>query len=205
MKKIATLFERDWDGHKGVIPEFSEDARKVLGMGFVHDLVPTEKLDGTNIRLTVRAGTVVRTEKRRNPTRVQKAAGILEPWYTDTSGDDPADQYLLEAAANLPRLWGLPDGEYPAEAIGPKIQGNPLGRDRHEAWLLFAGRHGENRVPLLAGFELSLASAQREAFEYIRRYLETARSTLHPGRPVEGIVWQNPYGAHLKIKAKDFR
>ena len=57
MKKIKTIFERDWDGDKKIInkPLFSS-----------HDFlnsVATEKLDGTNVRVTIRKSIAVRLEK----------------------------------------------------------------------------------------------------------------------------------------------
>jgi hypothetical protein len=39
----------------------------------------TEKIDGTNIRITLRNNTIVRVEKRRNPNKQEKANGITEP------------------------------------------------------------------------------------------------------------------------------
>jgi len=34
--------------------------------------------------LTVRSGQLVRVEKRRNPSKAQKAKGIIDGWYVDT-------------------------------------------------------------------------------------------------------------------------
>src|SRR5262245_26445289 len=62
MEKIPTLFERDEHFHVVDRPR-AECAWVFAGEG-----VGTEKLDGTNVRLTVRAGQLVRVEKRRNPS-----------------------------------------------------------------------------------------------------------------------------------------
>jgi hypothetical protein len=204
MRKIATLFQRDSLRHGAAIPVLSHEAANLLATGYRQDFVPTEKLDGSNIRLTLRNGQVVRTEKRRNPTNDQKADGIVEPWYQDASGDDPADQYLLEAAARVRGGFALPDGEHACEAVGPKIQGNPLGLADHMAVPLFVGRWFFERVPAITDFELSLESTPRELFDYTRYYLLRARSHLNAAMPIEGIVWQGPIGC-LKIKHKDFR
>ena len=45
------------------------------------EAIATEKLDGMNIRLTIRSGGVVRVEKRRNPSKVQKLKRIVEPCH----------------------------------------------------------------------------------------------------------------------------
>lgn len=206
MHKIVTLFKRDEDGRHGVIPDWSPDAYKVIaGIGIDYPLVPTEKLDGTNIRLTVRNHQVVRTEKRRNPTKDQKHAGIIDPWYADTSPDDPSDAYLLEAAANVGALSVLPNGEYSAEAIGRKIQGNPLDLDGHQAVVLAAGNGMNGWVHQLRDFTLRLDTTEpADMFDYVRDYLATARSALNHDRPIEGIVWHDLRG-RVKIKARDFK
>jgi hypothetical protein len=69
MKKIKTIFDRDWEGDKTVIDKALVDLDKLLGCW------ATEKLDGMNVRLTVRNHTIVRVEKRRNPDKIQKHKG----------------------------------------------------------------------------------------------------------------------------------
>ena len=126
MKKIKTIFDRDWEGNKGVID-------KPL-MTFSPDVVATEKLDGTNVRLTVRNHTIVRIEKRRNPSKLEKAKGIVDPWYVDASEFEAQDKHIVEASKNTD-LSDIGDGEWSGEAVGPKIQGNPLNLDKHEVVL----------------------------------------------------------------------
>ena|SRR5688572_19260046 len=55
----------------------------------------TEKLEGTNIRVILRAGRVVRVEKRRNPSKLQKQQGIIDGWYVDAE----------ESANDVPRTY----------------------------------------------------------------------------------------------------
>jgi hypothetical protein len=214
MRKIATLFDRDWEGNRGVVPRLSAQAAEIL-TGPTDALYPTEKLDGTNVRLTVRRGQVVRIEKRRNPSKQQKAIGITEPWYVDASPDDPADRAICEAAVNI--CWAAPahsdlfDGEWSGEAVGPKIQGNPLALEEHRVYLFEL----PGSVPeLTRGDEaLDLRRLRRaggdrtvpDLYEDLRQFLAQQSSLVNPERPIEGIVWQNAYGDHLKIKAKDFR
>ena len=124
MEKIQTIFERDWEGNRAVIDRY------VIDPALFAEAVATEKLDGTNVRLTVRNHTLVRLEKRRNPDKRQKAQGIVEPWYVDADEFDPADKIIWEAARQTD-LSEVPDGEWSGEALGPKIQGNPLKLERH--------------------------------------------------------------------------
>ena len=113
MRKIPTIFERD--GNK-----LTRKRTKGCEWVFKGEGCATEKLDGTNVRLTVRAGVIVRVEKRRNPTRQQKEAGIIDPWYVDAE-NKPDSKHILKAVANTyTRDW--PDGEHCCEAIGPKIR-----------------------------------------------------------------------------------
>ncbi|MFD0535790.1 hypothetical protein ACFQY7_20625 [Actinomadura luteofluorescens] len=79
MEKIPTLFERD-DRFRVVDRPRAECAWVFEGAG-----TGTEKLDGTNVRLTVRSGLLVRVEKRRNPSKAQKQQGIVDGWYVDAA------------------------------------------------------------------------------------------------------------------------
>ncbi|MFD0345966.1 hypothetical protein ACFQ0M_07530 [Kitasatospora aburaviensis] len=99
-------------------------------MGVRRRGAPTEKLDGTNVRLTVRGGHLVRVEKRRNPTKLQKKQGITDGWYVDTAEGAAEDKWILAAARNTD-VTAWPDGEHSCEALGPRIQGNPLELDDH--------------------------------------------------------------------------
>jgi len=112
MKKVKTIFERNWEGNKKVINKL------IVDFDF-KNAIATEKLDGTNVRLTVRNHTLVRLEKRRNPDKIQKAKGIIEPWYIDADEYSPGDKYIFEAAKNT-KLSDIPDGEWSGEAVGKK-------------------------------------------------------------------------------------
>ena len=56
MKKIKTIFKRDWNGNRKVIAEYIDDFKPE----FLDGAIPTEKLDGTNVRITIRNYSVVR-------------------------------------------------------------------------------------------------------------------------------------------------
>src|SRR5579872_4143701 len=117
MEKIPTLFVRNPENMKLVTREVNPDAAWVLeGYG-----IPTVKKDGTNVRVTVEKGIGTLLEKRRNPTREEKAQG-QEPGYVLANPDDPADKHLF-SAVQFTRFDDWPDGVYSCEALGPKIQG----------------------------------------------------------------------------------
>lgn len=201
MEKIPTLFRRD-DLTRKVNAEMVLDLRRLIGA------TVTEKVDGTNVRLTVRSGELVRVEARRNPPPPMKARGVVEPWYRDawTLGTDPkvggADKYIVEAAENT-ALGHVEDGEWSGEAVGPSIQGNPLELEQREvilfshwptlhARLTFAPDHAPRGVELAD----------------LEQWMRGTDSIVSPGHPIEGIVfWQNlPNHAFMpiaKLKLRD--
>src|SRR3990167_10917212 len=127
MRKKKTIFDRDWTGNRSVINKYVDDFSPEM----LKDAKATEKLDGTNVRVTVRNHTIVRVEKRRNPDKIQKHKGIEEPWYVDATDGDPQDKWIFDAVKNTDILI-LPDGEWSGEALGQNIQGNPLNLTRNE-------------------------------------------------------------------------
>lgn len=211
MEKITTIFERDWDGDKKVTPE--------AAVPLPVNMAATEKLDGTNVRLTTRNNVLVRLEARQNPTKALKQGfGIREPWYRDAwsygqQQADPSDRYIIEGAVNTmveaAKGGGVADGEWTGEAIGPKIQGNPLGLEEHR--VAFFDRHAlplglcvpmRSDVPTLTQADTATAEWYYEA---MRTFFASARSRLNPERPIEGIVWHGTHGFGGKLKRKDFR
>jgi len=185
MQKIPTLFKRGPD-HK-VIDEVTPGCEWVLaGEG-----VATEKLDGTNVRITIRSGEWVRLEKRRNPSTLQRSSGIKDGWYVDANPDDRGDRWIYEAMAETP-LASWPDGEHPCEAIGPKIQGNPLGLEKHVCV----------RFEDMALFYSSWSEGY--SFDQLREIVLHLDSSYAPGHPAEGIVFHHADGRMAKIKRKDF-
>ena len=189
MQKIPTIYERDWEGNRGVIcvPAFD-------WFDFT-DAIATEKLDGTNVRLTVRNHTLVRLEKRRNPTKAQKAADITDPWYVDADENDPQDKHIWNAARGTD-LDSVLDGEWSGEAIGPNIQGNPLGLPIAVV-VLFSKR-------FIREFSLRKEPPAPYDFELMREWLQNEKSGIGSGL-IEGIVWHMSDGRMVKIKTKDFK
>ena len=187
MKKIKTIFERNWEGDKTVVNTFIEGVdEEVLLMG-----IPTEKIDGMNVRATLRSGTCVRLEKRRNPDKIQKHKGIEEPWYVDASPFEQGDKWLYDALSNTP-LDDLPDGEWSGEAVGPNIQGNPLNLDT-------------NRIVFFSLGQCPSFESVPNTYNELKEWLPKQQSLYGNNCGIEGIVWHLPDGEMLKIKTKDFK
>ena len=175
MDKVPTIFQRDPTNMSRVTPEPHPGAAWV----FAGEGHPTRKLDGTNVRVDVAGGVVVAFWKRRNPTREAKLAGA-EPSYVSASRDDPADRHLF-AALDVTDTAQWPDGQWPCEALGPKIQG---------------GR--ESAMPRLYAFSLfpEILPEFPRTVNGIRAFLEE--------HPMEGVVWHHPDRQRFgKIKARD--
>jgi len=182
MEKIPTLFERD--GHFRVV----DRPRAECAWVFDGEGNGTEKLDGTNVRLTVRSGQLVRVEKRRNPSKAQKQQGIVDGWYVDAV-DPTEDRWILDSAQHTD-VTEWTDGEHPCEALGPRIQGNPLGLDAHRCVPFNVAAPVYPEVP--------------RTYLGLQAYLTTLDSKFAPGHPAEGIVFHHPDGRRAKIKRKDF-
>ena len=197
MEKILTLFDRDWEGNRGVIDKYCE-----LPEGFdgddvcrvVSHCVATEKVNGTNVRLTVRNEILVRLEKRRNPTKVQKKLGIKDPWYVDADEYGPEDKHIWEAARNTILKNSL-DGSWSGEAVGPKIQGNPLNLPKHVV-VLFSDS--------LVRAKLTFQDVPTD-FKGLREWLPKQESHVDMDCGIEGIVWWYGDNPVFKIKVKDFK
>lgn len=177
MKKIISLFQRNYDGDHLVRNEVTPGAEWVInGEG-----VATRKWDGTCCM--VRDGKLYkRYDAKQGKTpppgfepaqEADPVTGHLPGWLP--VGDEPESKwhrvaYMLSGV--------LPDGTY--ELIGPKLQGNPEELEQH-----YLVRHG-NQI---------LDDCPRD-FDGIKEYLRTAN--------IEGVVWHHPDGRKIKIKTRDF-
>jgi hypothetical protein len=191
MRKIPTLFRRDDNDRRYVTREVHPDCQWVIdGAG-----TSTRKVDGTCVMLD--------SEGRWYARREVKPGKAAPPHFfaveTDTTtgktvGWEPVEQsafakYHAEAVANEEREVALAaddpatfdPGTY--ELVGPKVNGNPEGVDRHLLWA-----HGD-----------ALDDAPRD-FDGLAKYLADFAG--------EGIVWHYPQpdGTVLmaKLKKRDF-
>ena len=81
MIKIPTIFIRDPQNMSLVTRDINPDASWV----FDGEAIPTVKKDGTNIRVTIAGWHCIHVEKRRNPTREEKALGIWQGFVPRTA------------------------------------------------------------------------------------------------------------------------
>lgn len=176
MKKIISLFERNYDGDRLVRNEVVPGAEWALaGEG-----VATRKFNGTCCM--VRDGKLYKrydAKHGKQPPEGFEPAQEPDPvtghwpgWLL--VGDGPEDKWFRLAFSKVE----LSDGTY--ELCGPHIQGNPEGFSED----VFIA-HGRDVLP----------DCPRD-FESIKSYLEE--------RSIEGIVWHHPDGRMVKIKRKDF-
>lgn len=188
MHKIPTIFNRNWETDRKV------NAESVVPDFDFTQAIATEKLDGTNVRITVRNHIVVRVEKRRNPSKIQKKQGIKDPWYVDTDEHNKADQYIYEAVKNTD-FSDVPDGEWSAEALGEKIQGNPLNLEGHTLFIFSLDTWRQKIIYKDAP----------TSFDALKKWLPKQKSIFGNDCGIEGLVWHHlKTGAMCKIKVKDF-
>ncbi len=178
MKKIPTIFERDWDGDRSrVVNKPHPDCAWV----FAGEGAATRKLDGQCCM--IRDGKLF---KRREIKKGQAAppefelAGFDEEtgktvgWLPVT--DAAEDKWFVEAFNNTSYKS---DGTY--EAVGPHHQG---------------GVDGDGVDTLLKHSEAAVFVDAPRTFEGLQDWLA--------GKNIEGLVWHHPDGRMAKIKLRDF-
>lgn len=193
MKKIISLFQRNYDGDGLVRDEVVPGAEWVLeGEG-----IATKKWDGT--ACMVKDGKLYKRYDAKHgkipppefipAQEPDKVTGHWPGWIPVT--DAPEDTWHRKAIyqQNFP-LWTnysspLVDGTY--ELVGPKINGN---REKLDSHLLV--KHGE--------CVLLVSKNTINCFDGIKKYLEKCNQDGY----LEGIVWHHPDGRMVKIKYKDF-
>ena len=187
MKKIASLFVRNYEGDRKVIDAIVPGSEWVAqGEG-----VATRKWDG--VAVMVRDGSVFKrfdAKAGRTPPvgfePLQEAPDVnTGHWPGWVPTKLPDDRWLLEGIA-----WGVkngfPDGvpNWTYEVCGPRIGtrhgANPEGLDEH-----ILVTHGND---VLDDFPRTYAE--------IKAYLQA--------RTIEGVVWHHPDGRMVKIKKNDF-
>lgn len=186
MEKIKTIFDRDWDGNRRVIDKPAEG----VDLSSLGSMDATEKIDGTNVRITIRNHTVVRAEKRRNPDKIQKVKGIVDPWYMDADEFSPQDKWLFDGIKNTD-FSEIPNGEWSGELVGKNIQGNPLNLENNIIMFFSLGQ-----APLFENVPTT--------YEGLKEWLPKQKSKYGNNCGIEGIVWHGDDGQMYKIKIKDF-
>lgn len=184
MKKIPTIFKRDMNDGGKIYNEYFIEPHLLI------TAIPTEKLDGTNVRVTVRNHIPVRLEKRRNPTRLEKEKGLIDPWYTDAS--ESSEDKHIQLALKGTDFSNIPDGEWGGEALGENIQGNELNLVGNTIFFFSL----DKRAILLEDVPTT--------FYELKEWLPKQKSKFGNDCGIEGVVWHLPNGNMMKIKTKDF-
>ncbi len=184
MEKIPTLFKRDPNDMKHVLPEVTPGCEWVLaGEGRA-----TRKYDGTCVMMDDDGRWWARREVKpgkQSPANFQ--AIVTDEATGKTVGWEPIEQSPFakfhDEARFSPETPALAPGTH--ELVGPKVNGNPEGYEHHTLI-----RHA--CAPTI---ELDAADLTYERLAAIMR-----EGASH----WEGIVWHHPDGRMAKLKVKDF-
>ena len=187
MKKMPTLFQREFDHHHVVKIE-DQLTSPELAWVLAGEGIATEKIDGACCAL-IGGQFYKRYDAKKNKQGIlkQPPVGAIPcdvpdpvtghwPHWVPVDEANAADQWFIVAKANTP--GELTDGTY--EAIGPHFNGNP-----HQLEQDMLVRHGEKIIQL-----------ENRSFEGIRTYLEQ--------HCIEGIVFWKDDMPGCKIKRRDF-
>lgn len=183
MKKIPTLFERQFDGHKivGILPNLTGDFEWILnGEG-----IATVKWDGSccaiidgkfYVRYDAKNGKPVPEGAIKCQEEPDPITGHLPCWLP-YDRNNSGQKWFGEAYFNKADAWGLADGTY--EAIGKHFNGNMYNLD-YDTLV----PHGKDIIEV------------PRTFEGIRDYLKD--------NFIEGIVFWKDGEPKCKIKRTDF-
>lgn len=183
MRKIPTVFKRNPEDLRHLLPEVHPDCQWVLdGGGYA-----TRKYNGTCVMFNGETWWARREIKPGKREPLGFTAIETDPETGKTVGWAPADQspfykfHTQAVEAQGPRWDSFAPGTY--ELCGPKVQGNPEGFDRH----------------LLVRHRLAEPYSFDEPLTY-----ELLAETL-PTLGWEGLVWRRGFGGQMaKLKARDF-
>ena len=183
MKKIPTLFEREFDD-RGKLKRVLETPKTGFEWVFDGEGVATEKVDG--VCCAIIGGKFYKRFDAKEGRKIPDGAIPCMPMRDPYTGNWPhwlpvdfergGDKWFVAAYKNSP--WITEDGTY--EAVGPHFQNNPYGLD--EDCLEKHGRIVIHDCP--------------RTFEGIREYLRT--------HEIEGICFWRDGKPMCKIKRTDF-
>lgn len=183
MKKIPTLFEREFD-ERGRIKRVLETPKPGFEWVFDGEGVATEKVDGACCAII--GGKFYKRFDAKEGRKIPDGAIPCMPMRDPYTGHWPhwlpvdfergGDKWFVAAYKNSP--WITEDGTY--ESVGPHFQNNPYGLD--EDCLEKHGRIVIHDCP--------------RTFDGIREYLRT--------HEIEGIVFWKDGEPKCKIKRSDF-
>lgn len=187
MKKIPTLFKREFEGHNivNVLPELSDESLQWVLDG---EGIATVKWDGSccaiidgkfYVRYDAKNGKPVPENAIKCQEEADPITGHLPCWipYDENNKGQKWFGEARKHAVSVTDEWGLADGTY--EAIGKHFNGNPYNLD-HDTLI----PHGIHIIEV------------PRTFEGIRDYLKD--------NFIEGIVFWKDGEPKCKIKRSDF-
>lgn len=186
MKKIMSLFQRDYEGNRKVRDSVTDGAHWVIaGEG-----IATRKWDG--LAVMIRDGVVHKRYDAKSGRTPPEGFLPAQPEPDPVSGhwpgwvlaDGPDSRYIREAVDKAVARYpeGIPDGTY--EVCGPKI-GTRHGANPEKLTGHVLIPHGKDVLPDCP-----------RSFAGLMDYLRD--------QAIEGIVWHHPDGRMVKIKKADF-
>jgi hypothetical protein len=176
MKKTPTLFKRNPEAMREILSE----PNPVCDWVFNGEGVATRKYDGTCCLIDNGNFYKRRELKRGKPVPRNFVQADFDTTTGKTVGWVPVDpeaaedKWYMEAFSET-----LPDGTY--ELLGPKVQGNPEGFERHT---------------LLKHSDAEQYPDVERTFDGLRKWMED--------KDIEGLVFHHPDGRMAKIKKRDY-
>lgn len=186
MKKIPTLFKREFEGHNivNILPELSNDSLSWVLNG---EGTATVKIDGACCaiingefykRYDAKKGKPIPEGAIKCQEEADPVTGHL-PCWVKVDSNNPADRWFIEAEKNVNYLSTQLVEFRTYEAIGKHFNGNPYNLD-YDTLI----PHGEEIIEV------------ERTFEGIKKYLEE--------NYIEGIVFWKDGEPKCKIKRGDF-
>ncbi|MBQ1573702.1 MAG: hypothetical protein IIZ78_21465 [Clostridiales bacterium] len=183
MKKIPTLFKREYD-ERGNVIGVTEEVAAGMELVLAGDGEATERVDGSACAI-INGELYKRYDAKQGKEPPDGAIPCQEkpdpytghwPHWVKVDPASKGDKWFIRAYENTP--WCREDGTY--EAVGVHFQGNPYGLDAD-----FLEKHGR----------IKIKNCPR-TFDGIREWLRV--------HEVDGIVWYTDGEPRCKIKRTDF-
>lgn len=186
MKKIPTLYKREFDTNGNKVPISNEFTNEICKEALLYG-IPTIKFDGSCCaiingkfykRYDAKRGKPIPIGAIKCQEKADEITGHLPCWVR-VREDNPSDKWFIEALDNALKIEdGLLDGTY--EAVGKHFNANP-----YNLFYDTLIKHGESKI-------LDL----ERTFDGVKDYLEN--------HEIEGIVFWLNNEPICKIKRSDF-
>lgn len=186
MKKIPTLYKREFDTNGNKVPISNEFTNEICKEAFLYG-IPTIKFDGSccaiingkfHKRYDAKKGKPIPIGAIKCQEKADEITGHLPCWVR-VREDNPSDKWFIKALDNTLEILGeVEDGTY--EAVGKHFNANP-----YNLFYDTLIKHGESQI-------LDL----ERTFDGVKDYLEK--------HEIEGIVFWLNNEPVCKIKRSDF-